>query len=85
MTNIPSLKYAFKKMLIPLIKNKTPLIDLRAPIEFSSGTVPTSINLPILFDEERSIVGKIKLALHFVGILNDHTLEEKVLWFYLGE
>ena len=58
MTNIPSLKYAFKKMLIPLIKNKTPLIDLRAPIEFSSGTVPTSINLPILFDEERSIVGK---------------------------
>tara|TARA_Y100000996_G_scaffold414543_1_gene405755 strand:+ start:4151 stop:5182 length:1032 start_codon:yes stop_codon:yes gene_type:complete len=45
-------------MLIPLIKKKTPLIDLRAPVEFSSGAVPTSINLPILDDEERSIVGK---------------------------
>ena len=54
-------------MLIPLIKKKTPLIDLRAPVEFSSRAVPTSINLPILDDEERSIVGKTYKDINLVS------------------
>ena len=46
-------------MLVPLIKNKIPFIDVRAPNEFLVGAVPTSINLPILSNDERIEVGKI--------------------------
>ena len=34
-----------------------PLIDVRAPVEFESGHFSTSINLPILTNEERKAVG----------------------------
>lgn len=34
-----------------------PLIDVRAPVEFSKGAFPSATNLPILNDEERSAVG----------------------------
>ena len=46
-------------MLIPLIKNKIPFIDVRAPSEFILGAVPTSKNLPILSNNERTEVGKM--------------------------
>ena len=46
-------------MLIPLIKNKIPFIDVRAPSEFILGAVPTSKNLPILSNNERIEVGKM--------------------------
>ncbi|MBS1985861.1 MAG: tRNA 2-selenouridine(34) synthase MnmH [Bdellovibrionales bacterium] len=32
-------------------------IDVRAPIEFSSGSIPGAINLPLLTDEERHRIG----------------------------
>jgi tRNA 2-selenouridine synthase len=32
-------------------------IDVRSPLEFAQGAIPGSINLPILFDEERHQVG----------------------------
>ena len=35
----------------------TALIDLRAPIEFTQGAFPTSINMPLMSDEERHLVG----------------------------
>lgn len=35
----------------------TPLIDVRAPIEFTQGAMPTAINLPLMNDEERAAVG----------------------------
>ncbi len=34
------------------------LIDLRAPIEFNSGSLPGAVNLPILYNDERAIIGK---------------------------
>lgn len=40
-----------------LFLNKTPLIDVRAPIEFQDGAIPHSINLPIMNNEERGQVG----------------------------
>ena len=43
--------------LLNIIKNRTPLIDLRAPIEFIKGAFPSSINIPILNDVERTQVG----------------------------
>jgi tRNA 2-selenouridine synthase len=34
-----------------------PVIDVRSPVEFISGHIPGSINLPLFTDEERKIVG----------------------------
>ena len=45
-------------MLISLLEKQIPLIDVRAPIEFKKGSLPTSVNLPILLDDERHQVGK---------------------------
>lgn len=35
----------------------TPLIDVRAPIEFQQGSLPGAVNLPILNDQERALIG----------------------------
>jgi tRNA 2-selenouridine synthase len=45
--------------LADLFLKKTPLIDVRAPIEFSLGTLPGAINLSILNDEERANIGTV--------------------------
>ena len=37
--------------------NNQPLIDVRAPVEFAKGRLPNSINLPILNDDERALIG----------------------------
>ena len=45
-------------MIISLLEKEIPYIDVRAPIEFAQGALPTSKNLPILIDKERERVGK---------------------------
>ena len=40
-----------------LLLADTPLIDLRAPIEFAQGAFPCSQNMPLMSDEERHLVG----------------------------
>lgn len=40
-----------------LFLNDTPLIDVRAPVEFHKGAFPTSSNLPLLDDEQRHVIG----------------------------
>lgn len=40
-----------------LFLNDTPMIDLRAPIEFTQGAFPNSISLPLMTDDERALVG----------------------------
>ena len=40
-----------------LILEDTPLIDLRAPVEFAKGAPPKAINLPLMTDQERAKVG----------------------------
>ena len=40
-----------------IIVKDLPLIDVRAPIEFVKGALPGAVNLPILDDEERRLVG----------------------------
>ncbi len=41
-----------------IVLNNTPLIDVRAPIEFKKGAFCHAVNLPILDDDERHAVGK---------------------------
>lgn len=40
-----------------LFLNDAPLMDARAPIEFSKGAFPGALNLPLMNDEERHQVG----------------------------
>ena len=40
-----------------LFLNDIPLIDVRAPVEFSQGAFPMASNLPLMNDEERHQVG----------------------------
>jgi len=40
-----------------LLLSNTPLIDVRAPIEFAQGAFPSSCNLPLMNDSERAQVG----------------------------
>ncbi|OUR92112.1 tRNA 2-selenouridine(34) synthase MnmH [Gammaproteobacteria bacterium 42_54_T18] len=40
-----------------LFLSDIPLMDVRAPIEFSKGAFPSAINLPVLNDRERELVG----------------------------
>lgn len=43
----------FKQQLL----ENTPIIDVRAAIEFKAGSIPGSINIPVLNDQERHEVG----------------------------
>ncbi len=40
-----------------IVLNNTPLIDVRAPVEFARGAFPHAVNLPLMEDEERQLVG----------------------------
>ena len=48
---------ATDKDIQQLLINQTPLIDVRAPVEFHRGSFPAAFNLPILDDAEREQVG----------------------------
>lgn len=50
--NLPTTKDFYN-----IVLNQTPLIDVRAPIEFEKGAFMTSVNLPIMNNEERHLVG----------------------------
>ena len=40
-----------------LLLSDIPLIDVRAPVEFEKGAFPSSVNLPLMNNEEREAVG----------------------------
>ena len=42
---------------LSIVLDETPLIDVRAPVEFHKGAFINATNLPILTDEERRLVG----------------------------
>ena len=43
--------------LTNLLLNSTPFLDVRAPIEFARGSLPSATNLPLLDDKQRELVG----------------------------
>ncbi len=40
-----------------ILLGKAPLLDVRAPLEFTQGSFPGAVNLPLMNDEERHLVG----------------------------
>ncbi len=45
--------------LLKIFFNTTALIDVRAPLKFAQGHLPGAINLPILNDSERALIGTV--------------------------
>ena len=43
--------------LASIFINDTPLLDVRAPVEFEQGAFPNAINIPLMTDAEREAVG----------------------------
>ena len=43
---------------VSLFKNQASFLDVRAPMEFEQGSIPGSVNLPLLNDDQRDAVGK---------------------------
>ncbi|MBK8971978.1 MAG: tRNA 2-selenouridine(34) synthase MnmH [Hahellaceae bacterium] len=41
-----------------LFRRRVPLLDVRAPVEFARGAFPGAVNLPLLDDAQREIIGK---------------------------
>ena len=46
-----------KQDYLDLFLNDTPMIDLRAPVEFEQGSFSHAANLPLMSNEERALVG----------------------------
>jgi tRNA 2-selenouridine synthase len=44
---------AYRQILL----HQMPMIDVRAPVEFAKGAVPSAVNLPFINDEERHLIG----------------------------
>ncbi len=44
--------------LLSLFLQDTPLLDLRAPVEFEEGAFPNTLNRPLIDNEERHQIGK---------------------------
>ncbi|MGP3590133.1 tRNA 2-selenouridine(34) synthase MnmH [Vagococcus sp. WN89Y] len=42
---------------LAILRENTPLIDVRAPVEFQQGAMPSALNLPLMDDAERAAVG----------------------------
>lgn len=40
-----------------ILRAETPIIDVRAPVEFAQGAMPAAVNLPLMNDQERAAVG----------------------------
>lgn len=45
------------KNIRQLLATDSTLIDVRAPIEFQQGSMPSAINIPLMNDDERKAVG----------------------------
>ncbi len=42
---------------LEVFRSGAPLLDVRAPVEFSRGSFPGAVNLPLLSDEQREMIG----------------------------
>jgi tRNA 2-selenouridine synthase len=58
-----------------IVLNNIPLIDVRASVEFEKGAFPHAVNLPLMSNEERHLVGiKYKEKGHEEAVKLGHAL-----------
>ena len=68
-----------------IVLENRPLIDVRAPVEFEKGAFPGAVNLPLLNDEERRLIGirykengntaAVELGKELIGPVKDERVE----------
>jgi len=90
---------AIKKLDLPLTEDfrrivleKRPLIDVRAPVEFAKGAFSPAVNLPLMNDEERHLIGirykeqgnasAVALGKELVGPVKQERVEAWVDFFH---
>ena len=90
---------AIKKLDLPLTEDfrrivleKRPLIDVRAPVEFAKGAFFPAVNLPLMNDEERHLIGirykeqgnasAVALGKELVGPVKQERVEAWVDFFH---
>lgn len=54
---VPEITGITREDFLELFLNDIPLLDVRAPVEYAKGSFPSSINHPLMSDEERHLVG----------------------------
>ena len=54
---VPEKSGATTNDFLEIFLNDIPLLDVRAPVEFTKGAFPASVNSPLMNDEERHLVG----------------------------
>lgn len=57
MTFDPTMKRANTEDFLSIFLNDTPLMDVRAPIEYTKGSFDQAVNLPILDNQQREMIG----------------------------
>lgn len=76
--------------LSELVQNPVPIIDVRSPSEFGKGHIPGAVNLPLLSDEHRHLVGirykevgqasAVELGFELAGhLFHQHIKQTKVI------
>lgn len=75
-----------------LFISDTPLLDVRAPVEVSKGSFPSSTNIPLLNDEQRRLIGidykhnghdsAVKLGYQLIGPSQREALIERWLDYF---
>ena len=55
--SIKKLDLPLSENFLDIVLNEYPLIDVRASVEFEKGAFPKSVNLPIMNDNERHLIG----------------------------
>ncbi len=48
-----------KKKCTDFLQTSQPIIDVRSPAEFAQGHIPSAINMPLLSNEERALIGTL--------------------------
>ena len=48
----------YDDICLEIVATKVPLIDVRAPGEYIAGAIPHAVNLPLMTDSERHLVGR---------------------------
>ncbi len=74
--------------LASLFINDTPMLDVRAPVEFLQGAFPHSVNIPLMTDAEREAVGieykeqgqDAAILLGAELVTEDNRIERKKKW-----
>ena len=57
----------------------TPMMDVRAPVEFAAGAFPGTVSLPLMTDEERAKVGTCYKQAGQAAALEGNSVQQQLI------